>query len=80
MAGRTPGSEPPAVDRDLVGKLLTASFTILGIGFAVMTAALAALRDPGLSTLTASGLRSLVAAILPAVVICASAPRPTSTM
>lgn len=66
-----PGQTLPAVDRDLVGKLFSAGYTILGIGFPVMTTALAALRNTGQSTLSADGLRGLVWLLLPAVVICA---------
>lgn len=65
------GHDSPAPDRDLVGKLFSAGYTILGIGFPVMTAALVALRNQGLSTLSADALRGLVWLLLPAVVICA---------
>lgn len=58
------------IDRELIGKLFSAGFTILGLGFPVMLGALTALRDPGISTALAEGLRWLVWLLLPAVVIC----------
>jgi hypothetical protein len=58
------------MDRDLISRLFSAGFTILGIGFPVLTGALAALRDPGISSSLATGLRGVVWLLLPAVVIC----------
>ena len=60
------------IDREMIGKLFSAGFTILGIGFPVMAGALVALRDPGISSALAEGLRGLVLLLLPAVVICAA--------
>jgi len=65
---RTDGSAE--MDRELIGKLFSAGFTILGIGFPVLAGALVALRDPGISSALAEGLRGLVWLLLPAVVIC----------
>ena len=58
------------IDRELIGKLFSAGFTILSIGFPVMAGALVALRKPGISSAFAEGLRGLVWLLLPAVVIC----------
>ena len=58
------------IDRELISKLFSAGFTIFGIGFSVMAGALVALRDPGISSAFAEGLRSLVWLLLPTVVIC----------
>jgi len=60
------------IDRELISKLFSTGFTILSIGFPAMAGALAALRDPGISSTLASGLRGLVWLLLPAVVICAA--------
>jgi hypothetical protein len=61
----------PEVDRDLIGKLLSSGFTILGIGFPVMVGALAALRDPGLSsTLGRRPEKASVAAVARSGYLC----------
>jgi hypothetical protein len=67
-SSRTDGSAE--IDRELISKLFSAGFTIFGIGFSVMAGALVALRDPGISSALAEGLRRLVWLLLPAVVIC----------
>jgi hypothetical protein len=69
-SSRTDGSVE--MDRELMSKLFSAGFTILGISFPVLAGALVALRDPGISTSLARGLRGLVWLLLPAVVICAA--------
>lgn len=60
------------IDRELIGKLFSVGFTILGIGFPVMAGALVALRDPGISSELAESLRRLIWLFLPTVVICAA--------
>ena len=67
-------SEKPvaAIDRDLVGKMFGAGFTALGVGFPVMSTALGALRDAGIASEVAAGLRALVWLLLPALFLCAA--------
>lgn len=58
------------IDPELIGKLFSAGFTILGLGLPAMAGALVALRDLTISTLMADGLRRLVWLLLPTIVIC----------